>query len=126
METTRQNKIARLLQKELSDIFLLQTKSMPGILISVSAVRISPDMSVARAYLSIFPSEKSEEIVKNINGNMKSIRFELGTRVRHQLRIIPELKFFVDDSLDITCVPCVEDIRPLFVELLCILMNRSA
>ena len=73
---------------------------MPGILISVSAVRISSDMSVARAYLSIFPSEKSEKIVKNINGNMKSIRFELGTRVRHQLRIIPELKFFVDDSLD--------------------------
>ena len=58
METTRQNKIARLLQKELSDIFLLQTKSMSGILISVSAVRISPDMSVARAYLSVFPSEK--------------------------------------------------------------------
>ena len=100
METTRQNKIARLLQKELSDIFLLQTKSMSGILISVSAVRISPDMSVARAYLSVFPSEKSEEIIKNINANMKSIRFELGTRVRHQLRIIPELKFFVDDSLD--------------------------
>ena len=100
METTRQNKIARLLQKELSDIFLLQTKSMPGILISVSAVRISPDMSVARAYLSVFPSERSEEIIKNVNANMKSIRFELGTRVRHQLRIIPELKFFVDDSLD--------------------------
>lgn len=100
METTRQNKISRLLQKELSDIFLLQAKSMPGVLISVSAVRISPDMSVARAYLSIFPSEKGEEIIKNINANMKSIRFELGTRVRHQLRIIPELKFFVDDSLD--------------------------
>ncbi len=96
METTRQNKIARLLQKELSDIFLLQTKSMPGILISVSAVRISPDMSVARAY-SVFPSERSEEIIKNVNANMKSIRFELGTRVRHQLRIIPELKFFVDE-----------------------------
>lgn len=100
METTRQNKISRLLQKELSDIFLLQAKSMPGILISVSAVRISPDMSVARAYLSVFPSDKGEEIIKNINANMKSIRFELGTRVRHQLRIIPELKFFVDDSLD--------------------------
>ena len=100
METTRQNKIARLIQKELSDIFLLQTKAMHGVLVSVSIVRISPDMSVARAYLSIFPSEKSEEIVNNINGNMKSIRFELGTRVRHQLRIIPELKFFVDDSLD--------------------------
>lgn len=100
METTRQNKIARLLQKELSDIFLLQTKSMHGTLVSVSTVRISPDMSVARAYLSVFPSEKADEIVKNINANMKSIRYELGTRVRYQLRIIPELKFFIDDSLD--------------------------
>ena len=71
-----------------------------GTLVSVSAVRISPDMSIARVYLSVFPSEKAEEMVKNINNNMKSIRYELGTRVRHQLRIIPELKFFVDDSLD--------------------------
>ena len=100
METTRQNKISRLLQKELSEIFLLQTKAMPGTLVSVSAVRISPDMSIALVYLSVFPSEKAEEIVKNINENMKTIRYELGTRVRHQLRIIPELKFFVDDSLD--------------------------
>lgn len=100
METTRQNKIARLIQKELSEIFLLQTKAMNGVLVSVSVVRISPDMSVARVYLSVFPSDKSDEIVKNINENTKSIRFELGTRVRHQLRIIPELKFFVDDSLD--------------------------
>ncbi len=100
METTRQNKISRLLQKELSEIFLLQTKAMPGVLVSVSAVRISPDMSIARVYLSVFPSEKAEEIVKNVNDNMKTIRCELGTRVRHQLRIIPELKFFVDDSLD--------------------------
>ena len=100
METTRQNKISRLLQKELSEIFLLQTKAMPGVLVSVSAVRISPDMSIARVYLSVFPSEKAEEIVKNVNDNMKTIRYELGTRVRHHLRIIPELKFFVDDSLD--------------------------
>lgn len=100
METTRQNKIARLLQKELGDIFLLQTKSMHGVLVSVSAVRISSDMSIARVYLSIFPSEKGEELIKNINANMKSIRYELGTRVRFQLRIIPELKFFLDDSLD--------------------------
>ncbi|WP_195629182.1 30S ribosome-binding factor RbfA [Bacteroides finegoldii] len=100
METTRQNKISRLLQKELSEIFLLQTKAMPGVLVSVSAVRISPDMSIARVYLSVFPSEKAEEIVKNVNDNMKTIRYELGTRVRYQLRIIPELKFFVDDSLD--------------------------
>ncbi|MGN1218578.1 30S ribosome-binding factor RbfA [uncultured Bacteroides sp.] len=100
METTRQNKIARLIQKELSEMFLVQTKSMPGVLVSVSIVRISPDMSYARAYLSVFPSERGEEIVKNINDNMKSIRYELGNRVRHQLRIIPELKFFIDDSLD--------------------------
>lgn len=100
METTRQNKIARLIQKELSDIFLAQTRQMKGTMISVSACRISPDMSICRAYLSVFPSEKAQEIVDNINENQKSVRFELGNRMRHQLRIIPELKFFVDDSID--------------------------
>lgn len=100
METTRQNKIARLIQKELSNIFQEQTRLTHGVIISVSTVRISPDLSVARAYLSIFPSEKAEEIIQNVNGNTTTIRYELGTRVRHQLRIIPELKFFIDDSLD--------------------------
>ena len=100
METTRQNKIARLIQKELSDIFLHQTKSMRGVIVSVSEVRISPDLSIAKAYLSVFPSEKGEEIVQNINKNMKSIRYDLGTRLRYQLRIIPEIKFFVDETLD--------------------------
>ncbi|KAA6345554.1 Ribosome-binding factor A [termite gut metagenome] len=100
METTRQNRIARLIQKELGEIFLLQAKAMRGVLISVSVVRISPDMSVARVYLSIFPSDKAQEITKNTNDTMKSVRYELGTRLRHQLRIIPELKFFIDDSLD--------------------------
>ncbi|KAA6335126.1 Ribosome-binding factor A [termite gut metagenome] len=100
METIRQNKIARLIQKELGEIFLLQAKAMQGVLISVSVVRISPDMSVARVYLSIFPSDKAQEITKNINDTMKFVRYELGTRLRHQLRIIPELKFFIDDSLD--------------------------
>lgn len=100
METTRQNKIARLLQKELSDLFQRQTQAMHGVLVSVSVVRISPDMSIARAYLSIFPSDKAQEILKNINDNAKTIRYEIGTRVRHQLRIIPEFKFFIDDSLD--------------------------
>ena len=100
METTRQNKISRLLQKELSEMFLLQTKAMHGMLVSVSAVRIIPDMSIARVYLSIFRSDNAEETVNNFNVNIKTIRYELGTRVRYQLRIIPELKFFVDDSLD--------------------------
>lgn len=100
METTRQNKIARLIQKELSDIFQRQTQAMRGTIVSVSVCRISPDMSVCRAYLSVFPSERAAEIVENINNNMRQIRYELGQRTRHQLRIIPELKFFVDDSLD--------------------------
>lgn len=101
METTRQNKIARLLQKELSEIFMRQTQAWgKGVLVSVSTVRISPDLSVARAYLSIFPSERAQELCENINANQKPVRYELGNRVRHQLRIIPELRFFVDDSLD--------------------------
>lgn len=100
METTRQNKISRLIQKELSDVFQQQTRQMRGVLVSVSGCRISPDLSICRVYLSVFPSEKAEEIVGNINTNQKQVRFELGQRVRHQLRIIPELKFFVDDSLD--------------------------
>jgi ribosome-binding factor A len=100
MESTRQSKIARLIQKELSEIFLLQAKSMNGVLVSVTAVRVSPDLSIARVYISVFPSERGDEIVKNLNDNMRSIRFELGNRLRHQLRIIPELKFFIDDSLD--------------------------
>ena len=100
METTRQQKISRLIQKELGEMFQRQTQAMHGTLVSVSAVRISPDMSVCRAYISVFPSERSAEIVKNLNQNMRQIRYELGTRVRHQLRIIPELTFYVDDSLD--------------------------
>ena len=81
-------------------MFQKQTAGMRGVLVSVSACRISPDMSICRAYLSVLPSDKAEEIVSNINANVKSVRFELGNRVRMQLRIIPELKFFVDDSLD--------------------------
>lgn len=100
METTRQNKIARLIQKELSDIFQRQTQATHGVLVSVTTCRISPDMSVCRAYLSIFPSERAQEICDNVNTNVREIRYELGQRTRHQLRIIPELKFFVDDSLD--------------------------
>lgn len=100
METTRQNKIARLIQKELSDIFQRQTSQMRGVIVSVSACRISPDLSVCRVYLSVFPSNRADELVNNINTNGRSVRFELGKRVGKQLRIIPELKFFIDDSLD--------------------------
>ena len=100
MQETRQNRIARLLQKELSLIFQSQTRMMRGVLVSVTRARISPDLSICTAYLSIFPSDRGEEIINNINANAQTIRYELGTRVRNQLRIIPELRFFVDDSLD--------------------------
>lgn len=100
MQETRQNKIARLLQKELAEIFQQQTRSMRGVMVSVTRVRVSPDLSICTAHLSIFPSERAEEILKNITANEKSVRFELGRRVRYQLRIVPELRFFLDDSLD--------------------------
>ncbi|HIZ68761.1 MAG TPA: 30S ribosome-binding factor RbfA [Candidatus Prevotella avicola] len=100
MQETRQNRIARLLQKELALIFQSQTRMTHGVMVSVTRARVSPDLSICTAYLSIFPSEKSEEILSNIKANEKSIRYELGTKVRNQLRIIPELRFFLDDSLD--------------------------
>ena len=100
MQETRQNRIARLLQKELSLIFQSQTRMMHGVMVSVTRTRVSPDLSICTAYLSVFPSEKGEELLKNIESNIKTIRYELGTRVHNQLRIIPELRFFLDDSLD--------------------------
>lgn len=100
MQETRQNRIARLLQKELSLIFQSQTRQMRGVMISVTRAKISPDLSVCTAYLSIFPSERGEELLKNINNNVATIRYDLGQKVRNQLRIIPELRFFIDDSLD--------------------------
>lgn len=100
MQETRQNRIARLLQKELAQIFQSQTRMMHGVMVSVTRVKISPDLSICTAYLSVFPSEKGEEIVNNVNANVKTIRYDLGQRIRNQVRIIPELRFFIDDSLD--------------------------
>ena len=75
MQETRQNKIARLLQKELSLIFQQQTRATHGVMISVTRTKISPDLSICTAYLSVFPSEKGEEILANINANTKQIRY---------------------------------------------------
>ena len=100
MQETRQYKVSRLLQKELSLIFQSQTRKMHGTMVSVTRTKVSADLGICTAYLSVFPSEKAEEIIKNVNDNVKTIRYELGTRIRNQVRIIPELRFFVDDSLD--------------------------
>ena len=100
MESTRLQKINRLVQKELSEIFRRETAKTRGTLVSVSSVRVSPDLSVANVRLSIFPSDNASAIIDNINASEKSIRYELSQQVRHQLRRCPELKFHLDDSLD--------------------------
>ncbi len=100
MQETRQNRIARLLQKELSLIFQSQTRAKRGVMVSVPRCMVRPDLGICTAYLSIFPSERAEELVANITKNAPTVRYELGKRVGGQLRIIPELRFFVDDSLD--------------------------
>ncbi len=100
MEGKRQAKIARLIQKELSEIFRRQTAAMGNVLVSVSAVKVSPDLSIARAYLSIFPSEKSAGILDNIRKQSKTVRYELAQAVRQTLRKCPDLQFYLDDSLD--------------------------
>ncbi|MDD5184510.1 MAG: 30S ribosome-binding factor RbfA [Paludibacter sp.] len=100
METTRQEKISRMLQKELGEIFLLYARELHGTLITVTSVRISPDLGIAHTHLSIFPGNKVTEVLEKVNTDAKSIRYELGKRVRNQLRIVPALYFHVDDSLD--------------------------
>ncbi len=100
MDNKRLSKIERLIQKELGEIFLRDAKSLSGLLISVTNVRVSPDLGIARVHLSIFPSDKGAEILESIKHNTKTIRYDLGQQVRTQLRKIPELSFFLDDSLD--------------------------
>jgi len=101
MESTRQKKVARLVQKELADILLHHSGELaPGKMISVTTVRVSPDLSLAKTWISIFPSEKSAEILENLRSQVPRIRYELGQKVRNQLRIVPEIAFFVDDSND--------------------------
>ncbi len=100
MESKRLQKIERLIQKDLGEIFLSQTRMMPGVLVSVTRVHVSPDLGLAKAHLSIFPSDQSKQILDAINQNKKAIRFELGQLEKSQLRKVPELAFFIDDSID--------------------------
>jgi ribosome-binding factor A len=101
MESTRQKKVSRLIQKELADIFLRKNNEFaPGKLVSVTIVRVSPDLSYAKVFLSVFPSVNQEKVLTSIKDHTTKIRFELGQKVRSQLRIVPEIAFFIDDSLD--------------------------
>jgi len=101
METTRQQKISRLIQKDLSEIFRQECREQyANAMITVTKVTIAKDMSLARVYLSIFAVNDKDIIFKKIVSRTKEIRFQLSTRVKHQLRVIPDLLFFMDDSLD--------------------------
>lgn len=99
--STRQLKVGREIQKAMAEI--LRSKGMAafgGAMVTVSEVRISPDLSIAKIYVSIFPSEKADAAMGILNENMKSYRGELGKIVAKQFRIIPELVFYLDTSLD--------------------------
>jgi ribosome-binding factor A len=100
-ESTRQKKVARLVQKEIADILLKKGNELaPGKLISVTRVRVSPDLSFAKVYLSIFPTLNQDAIFTSVQEHTAKIRFELGHKVRSQLRIVPDIAFYIDDSLD--------------------------
>lgn len=101
METQRQQKVARLLQKDLSEILINEAREAAGgRMLTITSVRMSPDLSLAKIYLSIFPSSDAKTWLETFQHHIARIRLELGRRVRHQLRIVPELAFFIDDSLD--------------------------
>ncbi len=101
MYSTRQNKVSRLLQKELATIFQQESKNhFKGKMISVTAVRVTKDLAIARVYLSIFPSEGAEEVLKLIKQLAPMLRGNLGQKVGKQIRIVPNLEFYIDDSLD--------------------------
>jgi len=101
MESTRQKKVARLIQKEMAELFQKESRNLfAGAFITVTTARISPDLSHAKVYLSMFKVEKPDEMLKLIDSVKSEIRNRLGQKVRHQLRIVPHLDFFLDDSLD--------------------------
>lgn len=101
MEGTRLQKVARLIQKDLGEILQREGQSMfAGKMITVTQVRVSPDLALAKVYLSIFPSAGGEQTLEGIKNHARYFRGELGKRVRYQMRVVPELAFFIDDSLD--------------------------
>ena len=101
MSTIRQQKVARLLQKELSIIFQQNsTDWFPGTMVSVTVVRPAPDFSFAKVYLSVFGKMEPKECIILINEHKKMVRGDLGRKIGKQLRIVPEVAFYLDDSLD--------------------------
>jgi ribosome-binding factor A len=101
METKRQQQFARLIREELSDIFLREAKHWIGnAFITVTAVRMTPDLAIARIYLSFLQNDGKEALLEEIQEKAKQIRNVLGQRIRKSVRIIPELQFFLDDTAE--------------------------
>jgi ribosome-binding factor A len=102
METNRQKKIGQLLQNDLVDILQgeIRKNGISNLIISVSKVNVTSDLSIAKVYLSVFPSEKGSEILKAIKTNTPLVKHDLAQRVKNQLRKVPDLIFYIDDSLD--------------------------
>lgn len=101
MDSMRQKKVSRLIQRDLGEIFMREGKEVTmGTMVSVTTVRISPDLGTAKVYLSIFPVPPDKTVFDHIKENASKIRYFLGKRAGKQLRVIPELQFYIDDSLD--------------------------
>lgn len=101
MESKRQQKVGRQIQKDLGDIFQREAQHLVnGAFVTVTGVRMTPDLGIARAYLSFLPEKKKDLLFEGIQENVKFIRQKLGERVRHQLRIVPELQFYLDDTAE--------------------------
>jgi ribosome-binding factor A len=101
METIRQDRINNLLQKDLGEIFQIDMRHVSqGALITVTKVKVTPDLSLAKIYLSLFATKDKDLLLKNIRKHTKEIRGKLGSRIKNQLRVVPDLNFYLDDSLD--------------------------
>ena len=101
MENTRQQKIARQIQRDIAEIIQRDLSSaLRGTLVTVTTVRVSPDLNYAKIYFSIFPFERSAEVMRTLEENNWLIRRALGQRIRNQVKSVPELQFFLDDSLE--------------------------
>jgi ribosome-binding factor A len=99
METTRQKKFAKLMQKELSEIFQREMRGIvPNVLVTITGVRVTPDLSIAKVYISFLPNKSATLHIETIKDNGKNIRHELGNRIRHDVRVIPNLQYFIDDT----------------------------
>lgn len=102
MESNRQKKIGSVIQKDLVDILqgAVREGGLKNIIISVSKVSVTVDLSIAKVFLSIFPNDKAQELLEGITSNKSLIKHDLAQRVKHQLRKVPDLIFYVDDSLE--------------------------